>query len=99
MGTSDVEPVCPKCGGRMVRGEVKTSGERMSTQSMSPFSTGLPTGGLTNVVENVEGRSYWEEKTGEKAGFIFKREGKKRMGLAGYRCTLCNYVELYAQEK
>jgi predicted nucleic-acid-binding Zn-ribbon protein len=94
----DVGPICPKCGGRMVPGEIKISGERLS-QSMSPFSGGLPTQGLPNIVETIESRSYWEEKTGEKTGFIFKREETRQMKLAGFRCTLCNYIELYTREK
>lgn len=83
----------------MVMGEVKFIVEQMGTRSTSPFSTGLPMGGLPNVVETVASQPYWEEKTGEKTGFIFKREGKRRMGLAGHRCTICNYIELFAQEK
>lgn len=96
--TSD-EQVCPRCGGKMVRGEVRFSGERIGSQQMSPFSAGMPMGGLPNVVDSVEGRPYWEERTGERTGFIFKRQGKRRMDLVGLRCTLCNYVELYARER
>jgi hypothetical protein len=41
---------------------------------------------------------HWEEKTGEKKGFIFKREELKELKVQGYRCTACNYLELYAEE-
>ena len=83
----------------MVRGEVKFIVEQMGTRPMSPFSTGLPMETLPNIMEMVESRPHWEEKTGEKTGFIIKREGKRRMTLIGYRCTLCNYIELFAREK
>jgi hypothetical protein len=39
----------------------------------------------------------WEEKTGEKTGFIFKREEVKQMKIIGYRCKLCNFIEIYAK--
>ncbi len=96
---SSVDKVCPKCGGKMMKGEVKFSAEQLSTRAPSPFSTGIPMGGLPSVMETVESRPYWEERTGEKTGFIFKRDEKRRMTVEGYRCTLCNFIELYAQER
>jgi hypothetical protein len=83
----------------MVRGEIKFTVDRFSSQSISPFSTGIQIGGASEMVEEVEKRPYWEERTGEKKGIIFKREGRKRMNLAGFRCGLCNYIEIYAVAK
>ena len=39
----------------------------------------------------------WEEKTGEKRGTLFKRDETKKLGVSGYRCTLCGFIELYAR--
>lgn len=96
---SSGEHVCPKCGGKMVKGELKTSFERLGTSSMSPYMSGMPTGGLPSMVEEVASGPYWEERTGEKKGFIFKREETRRMAVAGLRCTICGFIELYAREK
>jgi len=56
-------------------------------------------GGISSVEETTGGRIRWEERTGEKKGFIFKREETKRMAVAGLRCTVCGFIELYAHEK
>jgi len=56
-------------------------------------------GGISSVGEVTGGRLYWEERTGEKKGFIFKRDETRRMSVAGLRCTVCGFIELYAPEK
>ena len=96
---SGAEPVCPKCGGRMVKGELKTRMERLGTSAMSPFAPGMSMSGLPAMLEDSVGDLSWEEKTGEKKGFIFKREETRSMSVAGLRCTVCGYIELYAREK
>lgn len=100
MTMSDPVYVCPKCGGEMVDGKVnyevtQTSGQQ--SMSMMPFSgIGMPqVGGMT---ETYVESAFWEEKTGEKKGIIFKREETKRIKLVGHRCKLCGFVELYAVE-
>ena len=83
----------------MVKGELKTSVERVRTSSMSPFMSGMSQGGLPTMMEEVASGPYWEEQTGEKKGLIFKREQTKRMTVAGLRCTVCGFIELYARKK
>lgn len=91
-----VKQICPKCGGNMVEGKLRYFAERSSVQSMMPFS-GIPVPELSASAQSVEETVFWEEKTGEKTGIIFKRDKTRQMGLRGVRCTLCNYVELYAK--
>jgi DNA-directed RNA polymerase subunit RPC12/RpoP len=95
---SVVEHVCPKCGGKMVVGRMKISVDRLTSQAVSPFNMGLPTTGMPNISGEVGEGPFWEEKTGEKKGFIFKSDEIKKMSLRGYRCTLCNYIEIYAKD-
>jgi len=95
---SGTNVVCPKCGGRMVRGEVKYLMERSSGQPMVPFAD-FSFRGLSNLSETVTSSFFWEEKTGEKTGLIFKKDETKQLGISGLRCTICNYIELYAAEK
>ena len=96
---SDEKGVCPKCGGEMVEGRLTVPFERMSSNTMSQFTPGLDMGGIPRIVEAVSTSPRWEEKTGKKTGLIFKRDETRKMMMAGRRCTLCNYIELYAQEK
>jgi len=96
---SSVKPVCPKCGGSMIGGTLQVPVERMSAQPMRPFMPDAFMGGIGSVEELTGGRIRWEERTGEKTGLIFKRDETRRMTVAGLRCTICGYIELYAQEK
>ncbi len=73
--------------------------ERVRTSSMSPFMMGTPQSGLPSMTEEIASGPYWEEQTGEKKGLIFKREKTKRLGVAGLRCTVCGFIELYVREK
>ncbi|MFB0543152.1 MAG: PF20097 family protein [Candidatus Bathyarchaeia archaeon] len=93
------KPVCPKCGGRMVSGSIRYVMESTEGQSMGPFATGFPMNNVQMVVNEVQRNAFWEEKTGKKTGLIFKNEETKQMRLTGFRCTLCNYIELYTSEK
>ncbi|UCH57102.1 MAG: hypothetical protein JSV18_07145 [Candidatus Bathyarchaeota archaeon] len=93
------EKVCPKCGGAMVKGGLKVPFERATTQTVNPLTPGVSMGSLPPVVEEVSTEAHWEEKTGKKTGFIFKTDEIRRMRLEGYRCRLCNYVEIYTRGK
>lgn len=93
------EPVCPKCGGNMVRGSIRYVMESTGGQSMGPFSSGFPMNNVPMAVNEVPRNAFWEEKTGKKTGLIFKTEETKQKRLTGFRCTLCNYIELYTSEK
>ncbi|UCD43793.1 MAG: hypothetical protein JSV27_06450 [Candidatus Bathyarchaeota archaeon] len=90
-----VQQMCPKCGGNMVDGELSYFAERSSVQSNMPFS-GIPVPEFSTT-QGVNETIFWEEKTGKKTGIIFKRDETRRMGLRGFRCTLCNYVELFTK--
>ena len=90
---------CEKCGGMMVEGRLVFPSERMSSQTINPMTPSFGMTGFPNVVEDIVSEPRWEEKTGEKVGFIFKRDEVKQMKLESYRCSLCNFIELYAKPK
>lgn len=87
---------CPKCGGGMHRGAMKYM---VTSGAMTGFggTLELPTGGFQNEMLTEIRDFIWEEKTGRKTGFIFKRDEKRQMKLEGLRCSLCSFVELYAK--
>jgi hypothetical protein len=96
----NLEARCQKCGGQKRQGEVfirvKTSGVGQSFSPMGFPSTpgmGIP-GGQTTTEE----RPLWREQTGEKKGWLLKRDETKTMKISGFRCTVCGYLELYAHE-
>ena len=93
------ESVCPKCGGRMVLGEVKYWMKSASQGQMSPFVQQMPLRDMTSMAETEARTFFWEEKTGEKKGWLFKRDEVREMGLKGYRCVTCSFIEFYAVEK
>ena len=93
------ESVCPKCGGRMVLGEVKYWMKSASQGQMSPFVQQMPFGDMTSMPETETRTFFWEEKTGEKKGWLFKRDEVREMGLKGYRCAVCSFIEFYAVER
>ena len=95
------ESVCPKCGGRMVLGEVKywvRSGGG-GQGPMNPFAEQMPMVDLSSVGETETRTFVWEEKTGERTGWLFKRDEVREMGLKGYRCVACSFIEFYAVQK
>ncbi|MCW4051015.1 MAG: hypothetical protein NWE89_14905 [Candidatus Bathyarchaeota archaeon] len=92
------EVTCPKCGGKMVAGRMKIPLEIIAAQTMPQLASGFEMRGVPGGMGDIVAFPQWEEKTGEKTGFIFKRDGVKEMRMRGFRCSLCNYVELYAIE-
>jgi hypothetical protein len=93
------ESICPKCGGGMVLGEVKYRVNTVSQSQVNPFVQQMPIGDLTSMAETEMRTFFWEEKTGERKGWLFKRDEVREMGLKGYRCVTCNFIELYAMER
>jgi hypothetical protein len=89
--------VCPKCGGSMIKGRVIIPIERLSSPEMGQLTPGFMREGLPPIVENFTTVPHWEEKTGEKTGLIFKKDKMITMKIRAQRCTLCNYIELYAE--
>ena len=95
---SEVQPkICQKCGGDMVEGEFSIPLEKMNVPAMRQMTPGFMYQGLPSGIETYTTTPHWEEKTGEKTGFIFKRNEVKKMNIMGYRCKLCNFIELYAE--
>ena len=95
---SEVQPKsCPKCGGDMVEGNVSIPLEKMNVPAMGPMTPGFMNQGLPPGIERFTTAPNWEEKTGKRTGFIFKRDEVKQMKTMGYRCKLCNFIELYAK--
>jgi hypothetical protein len=92
------ELICSKCGGKMVQGRIKIRMpmSSMGVQIMPQMGTGFEMRGLNRGIEETTTFPKWEERTGQKKGIIFKREEVKEMNIQGYRCILCNYIELYA---
>jgi len=90
--------VCSKCGGETKEGSVIVPIERLSNPELGQLTPGFMQQGLPPIVEDFTSRLQWEEKTGGKTGFIFKRDEKRHMRINGRRCTNCNYIELYAVE-
>ena len=97
MASIQPEKICEKCGGTMVEGRLVFPSERLSSQTINPMTPSFGMMGLPAVVEDIVSEPHWEEKTGEKIGFIFKKDEVKQMELESYRCSLCNYIELYAK--
>jgi hypothetical protein len=98
---SEVEVICPKCGGGMRRGALYVSVElSASTQQLSHY---LPStfggGGIPSSGGVVGRRIFWEERTGEKKGFILKREKRKKIDVTGLRCIVCGFIEIFAPNK
>ncbi|MCW3978619.1 MAG: PF20097 family protein [Candidatus Bathyarchaeota archaeon] len=94
---SETTQPCPKCGGEMKRGRVRYTTEQTSGSPMMGMAD-FPMRGIDRMSQSVTSSVFWEEKTGAKTGLIFKRDETKRMELHGLRCTICGYIELYAQE-
>jgi hypothetical protein len=95
---SEVQPkVCPKCGGDMAVGGVTVPVEKMNAPPMGEMTPGFMHSGLPPGIETFTTAPIWEEKTGERTGFIFKRDEVKKMRIVGYRCKLCNFIELWAK--
>jgi rubredoxin len=94
------EFVCPKCGGDMKDGQMKINLEMDRSQTMENLVPNLDMSASTRAgfTETLSIAPHWEEKTGRKTGFIFKKEEVKEIRIRGHRCTLCNYIELYADE-
>lgn len=97
MGEEDRK--CPKCGGEMIPGAMRFDQETIRPNTNNPYMSGFSHSPIPQVVEEYTGSPYWEERTGRKTGFLFKREEKLNFRISGYRCKLCGYLELYATEE
>jgi predicted nucleic-acid-binding Zn-ribbon protein len=89
---------CPKCGGAMIDGAIRFDSDTVMPSQMNAYMTGIPSSPLPNVYQSSTSRPYWEEKTGRKTGFILKSDEKKMFKIKGLRCSLCGYIEIYANE-
>jgi hypothetical protein len=89
---------CLKCGGVMIEGEIRFDSDTVMPSQMNAYMTGIPNSPLPNVYQSSMSRPYWEEKTGRKTGFILKSDEKKTLKIKGLRCSLCGFIEIYANE-
>ena len=71
--------------------------EKVNIPDINQMTPGFMQQNLPPSIETFTSPPIWEEKTGEKKGFILKRPEIKKMSLKGYRCTQCNYLEFYAK--
>jgi len=53
---------------------------------------GMPSG------EMSEEKVQWREKTGQRKGWLIKRDETKTLKISGLRCVECGYIELYARD-
>jgi hypothetical protein len=81
----------------MVEGGLSIPLEKMNVPALGDMTPGFMHQGLPSGIETFTTAPQWEEKTGERKGFIFKRDEIKQMKTVGYRCSLCNFIELYAK--
>ena len=93
----NIDMDCLKCGGMMNPGVIMVTdltplGKGSLDGIMSIPGTTMPTG--SGRMHDAE--MTWKEKTGEKTGWIFKRDKEIIKKVTGYRCTRCGYIELYA---
>jgi hypothetical protein len=87
---------CPKCGGSMKQGEIKFEVEQYSSSSQNPFMAKSISSPLPGMYDRASSTPYWQEKTGKKTGFIIKTDEIQIMPLIGFRCSLCGFIEIYA---
>jgi len=90
---------CPKCGGNMTKGEIKFDTDTVMPNQMNAYMGGMMNSPVPNVYQSSSSHPYWEEKTGRKTGFILKSDEKITLRMHAQRCSLCGYIELYANEK
>jgi len=86
---------CPKCGGSMIPGVLKYESETYNSAGQNPLMAKSLQSQLPGVYERADAIPYWEEKTGQKTGFIWKTDEYRILKLKGFRCSICGYVELY----
>ena len=87
---------CPKCGGNMKQGEIKFDVEKYTSTSQNSFmakSISIP---LPEMYDKASSTFYWQEKTGKKTGFIIKSDEIQIMPIIGSWCSLCGFIEIYA---
>ncbi len=93
-----IEIKCPKCGGAMREGElfINVTSNPPTIQSTLNFPTDT-TLGISPVITG-EG-PFWHERTGERKGWLVKRDKIQTLKILGLRCIGCGYIELYAKER
>lgn len=90
---------CPRCGGEMREGEAFVRVTTYEGRASSGFGImGIPGMGIPSAETVREEKVRWRERTGEKKGWLIKREEEKVMRVSGLRCLKCGYIELYARE-
>jgi predicted nucleic-acid-binding Zn-ribbon protein len=92
-----MENKCPKCGGEMVEGGMRIDFDVVMPSQVNAYMGSFSTGGLPSMHDRSVSKPYWEEKTGKKTGLIFKSEEKRSLNIKGSRCSLCGYIEFYAE--
>jgi predicted nucleic-acid-binding Zn-ribbon protein len=91
---------CPKCGKEMREGElfIKVSSSGGDQYMSSGLERG-PAGATFSMPPMVNGEGpFWRERTGEKKGWVIKREETQTFKIRGLRCTACGFIEFYASK-
>ena len=80
-----------------MEGRLAVPMEKTVSSNMMQFTPEIVQQNHPPMIETFTSAPIWEELTGEKKGFIIKRDEVKKMKVVGYRCSLCNYIEIYAK--
>lgn len=93
------ETKCPKCGSEMREGGLFINvTSSPNAQSISTTLSGFP-GPITAIPPVTTGEGpFWRERTGQKKGWLVKREETQTLRISGLRCINCGYIELYAHQ-
>lgn len=70
-----------------------------SADPIFPRSSGVPTNKMFGVPAMATGEGpFWREQTGQKKGWLIKREETQTLKILGTRCIECGFIELYVQK-
>jgi predicted nucleic-acid-binding Zn-ribbon protein len=90
---------CPKCGSEMRKGELFITVTSSGGQYMSSTLERTSAGSTFSMPTMTTGDGpFWRERTGEKKGWVVKKEETQILKISGLRCTACGYIELYARK-
>ena len=98
-GCMSLDQECPKCSSAMREGGLFIQITNSVGGQNFPSPMGFPTSSMSGMPSMVTGEGpFWREKTGEKKGWILKREETQTLSISGRRCLNCGYIELYAHQ-
>ena len=96
------EQKCPKCGGKMKRGQL-TVNATLDQPIISNAIADSSRYGLEGLASTRSQMSrgisvkgpLWREESDKEEGWLIKRKGRQNFPIKGKRCLECGYIELY----